>query len=436
MNISNKEKIMICILGIILIGFGYYNFIYTPQLKKIEKKSQQQVEIEEKYNSTMATIQSLEDRKSDVKILKAKIANCSLPFYPVISEEHIILELDKLLEDSNLKGGINFEPIISDKVESQKKENATLAESSMQGIVDKYSSIEENSKSNESITSDSNNKDSNNSEKLNNSSKSSNSNDENNSNNENTKSANNEPKDDVKNTVQYLKCTIDYEGSYDNLKNLLDTIGKNEKKIVVNSISMSQDSLDDIKGKINMEIYSIPKIDDELQNYLKWKLNNTYGKNVPFSTGVATGIVKSKKDTSDFTVSVKSINSDLPTIMIGRTNDLLRNTYAYADSNSKEDVEMILTQDGDKYYYKYKTSKGSFPENYEGLGVQFVPTSKNIVISLLSESRITSNDLSGIKLKITNKTDKLVNVDISGEDMSNPRVIIDGDGSNISVNQK
>ena len=44
--------------------------------------------------------------------------------------------------------------------------------------------------------------------------------------------------------------------------------------------------------------------------------------------------------------------------------------------------------------------------------------------------------MSNIKLNIVNKTDKLVEVNISGDDASNPRVKIDGDGSNISVNQK
>lgn len=429
MNISNKEKIMLCILGIILVGFGYYNFVYTPQLNSIKEKSSQQSEIEEKYNTTIATINSLEDKKIDSKILKAKITNGSSAFYPVISEEHIIIELDKLLEDNNLKGGITFEPIVSAQVESTEKENLNLAESSIQGIVDKYSSIDKDSKENEITTSNSTSQDTDSSQKSNKS------NEIGNSNNSNAESTNQSEKKE-KNTVHYLKCAVNFEGTYDGLNKFLNTIGKNEKKIVVNSITLSQESLGGIKGTVNLEIYAIPKIEDELQRYLKWNLNNTYGKTVPFNTGAATGSVNVEKDTTDFIASIKSINSDLPTIMIGKANDSLRNTYAYADSNSKENVEMVLTQDGDKYYYKYKTSMDNFPVNYDGLGAEFIPASKNIVISVLSESRVTSNDLSEIKLKITNKTDRLVNVDISGEDKSNPRVSIDGDGSNISVNQK
>ena len=39
MKISNKEKIMLCILGIIIIGFGYYQFVYLFQATKIEEKT-------------------------------------------------------------------------------------------------------------------------------------------------------------------------------------------------------------------------------------------------------------------------------------------------------------------------------------------------------------------------------------------------------------
>jgi len=425
MKISNKEKIMLYVLGIILIGFGYYNFIYSSQVTKIEEKLKQESEIKQKYTTTMETINSLEDRKSDVKVLKAKIGDESLAFYPTISEEHIIVELDKLLKDSGLKGGITFKPIVSDSVESSKKEDKSLGESSFQGIVDKYNNVAKNDEKNQTS-----NNTASNSTSANNTSGTANAN---NSTSPNSKTSDTK---DKKNTVEYLKCEVKFEGTYDGLDKLLTKLSTNEKKIVVNSIKISQDTLDACKGTIELEIYSIPKITDEIESYLKWDLNNTYGKNVPFSKGAASGIVALNKDTSDFMASVKSINSDLPTIMLGKADDSLRTTYVYADSNSEENVEMTLTQDGDKYYYKYKTSKGSFPANYDGLGAEFVTSSKNIVINVLSEARVTSNDKSNIKLKLVNKTDKLAEVNISGDDAANPRVKIDGDGSNISVNQK
>ena len=419
MKISNKEKIMLCILGIIIIGFGYYQLVYCVQVNKIEEKTKQENEIEQKYNATMETIKSIEDKKSDVKILKAKISEESSPFYPTISEEHIIIELDKLLKDSGLDGGITFQPIVSDSVENSKKEEKSLVESSFQGIVDQYNNTVQNTEGT-SDTNSASNSNTNNSD----ASKTSNA------------SSNKDSKDKKKNTVQYLKCEVKFQGSYENIDKLLSKIGENEKKIVVNSISVSQDTLNLIKGTIKLEIYSIPKTDDDLEKYLKWNSTNTYGKSVPFNAGAASGNVDINKDTNDFIASVKSIDSDLPTIMLGKGNDSLRTSYVYADSNAEENVEMILTQDGNKYYYKYKTSKGTFPANYDGLGAEFVPLSKNIVLNILSENRVSANDNSEIKLKIINKTDKLAEVNISGDDSTDPRVVIDGDGSNISVNKK
>ena len=198
-----------------------------------------------------------------------------------------------------------------------------------------------------------------------------------------TSNANNQnaSKDSKKNTVQYLKCEVKFEGKYEDLDKFLNSIGQNEKKIVINSIKLSSDTSKGIKGTIDLEFYSVPKIDDELESYLKWDINKTYGKNVPFGAGTShdtsaastasdKAVSGAQKNTEqgDFIASVKPIASDLPTIMMGKAKDDLRTSYVYADSNSMEQVEMILSQDGDKYYYKYKTSKGTFPANYDGLG--------------------------------------------------------------------
>lgn len=432
MKISNKEKIMLYILGIIIVGFAYYQFVYLPQLGELQKKLSTENEIKQKYYTVMNTINSMEDKKSSVKILKAKISDEELPFYPTISEEQIIIELDKLLKNSDLDGGITFQPIVSNSVENSKKEQKSLAESSLQGIVDEYNnpfnSVEKEQQNVNDTAAKNEGKD-----------KASNNGGTNNA--KNSKSSNENGKNDTKkNTVQYLKCEVKFEGDYEGLDKFLDTIGENEKKIIVNSVKISSDTLKGVKGTINLEFYAIPKINDDLQSYLKWDFTDNYGKTVPFASGeVSEGTstaTKQDEKVSDFIGSVKPLASDLPTIMLGKAKDDLRTTYVYADSNSDENIEMILTQNGDKYYYKYKTSKGIFPVDYNGLGAEFAPASKNIVLDISSRSRLDENDNSGMKLKITNKTDKLLEVNISGDDISNPRVSVEGNLSNISVNNK
>ena len=425
MNISNREKIMLFILGIILIGIGYYNFVYTTMINKVEVKKQEKTQKEEEYNQTIATINALEDRKGDIKILKSKISDCAAKFYPTISQEHIILELDKLLNDSSLKGGITFEPIASSTVEDVTKERVDIKESSLQKFVDNYDSVNGKENSQDSTK----NKDSN-------IEKNSNVEEKTSENNINQNSeANVEEKKE--NTIQYIKCVVNFDGTYKSLDTFLNKIGNNEKKIVVNSINITQKSLDGVSGTLGLEIYAVPRIDDELENYLKWILNNIYGREIPFSPGAATGTVKSETDTSDFVISANSINSDLPTVVMGKSNDDGRITYVYADKNSAESIQIELNQYGDKYYYKYKTSRGTYPKDYSGEGAQFAPeSSSSISLDVFSEKRVNSDDKSGVNIKVINNTDKLFNINISGDDTVNPRVAVDGDSSKISVNKK
>ena len=420
MKISNREKIMLGILGVILIAIGYYNFVYKDVVLKVQGKEEEYLQIEERYNKAIETINLRESKKSDVKILKNKIDNMSVNFYPIISEEHLILELDNLLKNNNLEASIEFENIKSEDIEIEQNENVDLSESSLQNIADEYMEIESNTETSErEEKADLDN--------LNN--------DENSINEES--SVNNESNENIsKDKVHQLRCKISFSGTYENLMNFLKEINENSNKMIVNSINLGEESIEEIRGNMEIEIYAIPKINDEVNEYLKWDFSNEYGKYVPFGSETSSSSINNEISTDDFIISVRSINSVLPTITVGKSDDKSKSTYIYADSNSVEDIEMELTKEDNKYYYKYKTSKESYPLEYDRNKVEFNPVSKNINISVFSESRVNQNDKSGMKLKVINNTDKLVNVNISDDDKNNKRVIVEGDSSNLSVNQK
>ncbi|HCW52358.1 MAG TPA: pilus assembly protein PilO [Clostridium sp.] len=421
MKISNREKVMLCILGSIVLGIGYYKFVYKSLSQKVVVAENKKDETENKYNAAVTTVQNIENRKSDLKILKSQILNCSEGFYPTISEEHIILELNQLLTGSGLKGGIKFDPIVTQSVEKSEKESVNIPESSVQKFVDQYSKLNPNSGIQSDTMASGQDK---NTDTSNNNSKSSqigsgNSNDKNN------------------NFIQYLNCSITFSGTYENLNTFLKSIRESKRKIIVNSLSTAQDSANGINGKIKLEIYSIPKIDNELEEYLKWNLDGSSNGTATFSSNPISDIENNEDENVDFVLSSKPMIADLPSVIIGKANDSTRTTYVYADSNKTEEVELVLTQEGDKYYYKYKTSKGTYPKDFNGKGVEFIPAlSTSINVDVFSESRTDSDDEAGVKLKITNNTDMLVNVNIIGDDTTNPRITVDGDSSKVSVNQK
>lgn len=437
MKISKREKTLICMLGLIIGAFLYYQFGYVTLNNLVNDKTKQKEDIENKYQSAVNTISSMEAQKVKVKILNAKITDEATPFYPVISQDYIILEMDKLIKESGLDGGMTFKDIEVKSVSPEKKsdKDKDLPESSIQSIADEYRSKYESKEEKKDEQSSSENTDNSGEEKDNKGNDFSSSANNNSPSSSSTDS--NTEKGQKENTIYQLQLNVDFNGTYAQVVKFLELLRQYDKKMPAYAINMSTKNLTDVKGSVNMMVYGAPKINNELEEYLTWNLNNTYGKDKPFTVNSATGTgIKSDIVSGDFLVSAKSANSDLPTIMIGKANDPLRNTYVYADSNIETLVELELTKEGDKYYYKYRTSNGSTPKNYNGNGNEFVPNGENIEINIQSDSRVNTEDKAGLKLKIINNTDKLVNVNISGDDKSDPRVSIDGDSQNINVNKE
>lgn len=437
MKISKREKVMLSVLVIVLVGFFYYKFIYLNQTSNIADKSKNKNELEQKYNNIINTINSLDDKKSEIKILNTKVSYKADSFYPTISQEHLILELDKLLKDSGLEGGFIFNKIEVAEVPETEKTQENLKESTITQMTEKYndkinSIIEKNNSSSES---DNSKIESNSDESLLNDSKDTQHKSKSSRDNENSLGENDS---NYKEEVEQIKFELNFSGSYASLDTFLNSIRNYERKIIVNSIIISEKTIDEVTGTMSLEIYAMPKINDDLEKYLNWTVNNTYGKSSPFSLDGSVGnvITDGEKTDSDFLVSVKSITSELPSIIMGKSNDKSKATYIYANNNDVEEAEIIITEMDDKYYYKYKTSNGSYPASYGGIGQEFIPISDNINIKILSESRFNSDDKSGLRINITNKTDKLVNVEIDSDDSKNARVTVDGDSKNISVNNK
>lgn len=433
-NISKREKILLSILGIIFVGFVYYQFIYCNLVSYVDKKTTEKEEIETKYNMAKSTIDSMDNQRSRLKMLTAKVNDEALPLYPTVSQEHIILEIDELLKQSSLEGGVEFDEVKLDSVPSLKKseKDKGILESSIQATADKYNNKYGDSKDNEKAE-DEKQSDSNSSADAQNSKSSSVAD----STGNNTNNSDGSSIENKKNTVVYMEGKVKFYGTYSNVVKFVEAMGDKEKKIALYGIGMDINDSQWVKGELGIGVYSIPKVNDEISDYLKWTLDNTYGKAEPFQLNQPAGTgIQLEGDHNDFSIVAKSINSELPTVMIGRADDDLRTTYVYADGNNEQNAEIVFTQVGDNYYYKYKTGNGSMPLDYNGNGNQFTPVGKDIVIDISSEGRSGKSDKSGLKLNIINNTDKKVMVNVSNDDKDNPRISIDGDKSDITVNKK
>lgn len=405
MKISKREKLLLGILVVCIILLGYFKYVYAKQRIKAENLKSEKFALVTRLSLAKAQINSIKSKESDIKVLNSKIQDKSILLYPTIVQEKIIIELDTLMNNSKINGTIGFSDISVQTIEVKKPEEKKKVASTLQPFADQYNAyFNKQSKTDE-------------------------------------KSSGNTAKaDNSKNTAEQMNVNLSFKGSYKNVTDFIKNIESSPKKIVITKMNLSQSGSDELSGSCELMFYAVPKISSEDEAYMKWNYNNSYGKPNPFDSGSAIKVdstiedaSKVKKEAFDFVMSVRSINSDLPTIMLGRANDNTRNTYVYSDNNSKEAVEIYVTQKDNKYFYKYKTSRGSYPMQFNGDGEEFNPINGEIALKIYSNKRSGTDDKASADIKIYNKTDKVVRANIENDDNVNPRVNITGDGNSVDV---
>lgn len=397
MKISNREKYLLGILVAALIILGYYQLVYLNQTSRLDKLKNEKAEIEQKYNTIMTTVNQLDSKQESVKILTSKVVDKSKNLYPDTVQEKLILEIDQLLKDSKVKANINFSDFTVKAIETKEGSKESKAENSLKPFVNQYKGINTNNNdTNQSITK---------------------------GNNETT------GKNDALN-INQVKVTLNYKASYEALTDLIKRIEEHDKKIVLSNLTING-SGSELSGSLMLEFYGVPKIDDEDDEYFKWTLSNQYGKSNPYN-GNSTGNVSKSQSTSDFILSARSFDSDLATVTLRYAKDSSLKSSVYADNEGNEDVEINLIQESGKYYYRFKTSKESYPKNYSDK-IEFTPSGDNINIQILSNIRTGSGDKSGVNLSVKNNTDRTVNVTIKGDDAVNPRVYVKGEGTSVNI---
>lgn len=144
---SKREKVLIIILALLIIVYGYYEYIYKNQISKINELKTQKVTLENKLNFLNNMIADLDKNESDFKILNSKIQDTSKILYPYISQEKIITELDKIITNSNIIGAFNFSEVLVQPIKNNnKEEDKKTKESFLQPTVDEYNNITDNQK--------------------------------------------------------------------------------------------------------------------------------------------------------------------------------------------------------------------------------------------------------------------------------------------------
>ncbi|EOU2058255.1 hypothetical protein C4D24_03965 [Clostridium perfringens] len=398
MKINKREKTLLFVLALGVVGFGYYKVVWDYQYNKLKDLKSKELKVKQEYNDDVKMVNSIEPNKEEINIFNSEIQNLTSGFYSNISQPNIILELNNLMNDTNVKGTMSFSEIktmpVMDKQEgdsSSKSENDEN-KNQIQGIVNDYNNITDKKK------------------------------------NEDKK---NKKQEEIYNLNQ-MTVSLSVNGTYDNVMKFMKSIEENPKHINILNFNLSAQTDGNVSANMNIQLVAIPKIDASKEEFTT--ADDKYGKENPFSGAsvAGTGTIENKLENSkvknDFLMTVRPINSDLPTIVLGKSGDKDKKTYLNNDENSVSNIEMYISGDNGKYYYKYKVEGKSYPTKFEGNGEEFKPNGNDINFEIFSEKRVNKDDKSGANIKIVNSSDKEVNLIINKDDEKSPRVNVTTDG--------
>lgn len=228
-------------------------------------------------------------------------------------------------------------------------------------------------------------------------------------------------------SITQMGVNITFSGTYGNITKFIKALEADKRRIMVNAISAVRAQDNRISVSINLSFIAVPKLHKTDMDYYEWLLSNSYGTDNPFAP--FSGYTKSPagpaapgaSPDSDFFMMVNSIYSDLTTIVLNKKGEKSAVTHVYADNPAVENVEFEVVQQGEKYYYHYRTQKDSYPEQFNQL-VEFKPNGTNIVLEIFSTPRNDNEDRSGASITLVNKTRLKLVVKVINDDSKNPRV--------------
>ena len=398
MKINKREKTLLFVLALGVVGFGYYKVVWDYQYNKLKDLKSKELKVKEEYNHDVKMVNSTEPNKEEINIFNSEIQNLTSGFYSNISQPNIILELNNLMNDANVKGTMSFSEIktmpVMDKQDgdSSSKSEDDENPNQIQGIVNDYNNITDKKKNED-------NKD--------------------------------KKQEEIYNLSQ-MTVSLSVNGTYDNVMKFMKSIEENPKHINILNFNLSAQTDGNVSANMNIQLVAIPKIDASKEEFTT--ADEKYGKENPFSGASAVGAgtieneLENSKVKNDFLMTVRPINSDLPTIVLGKSDDKDKKTYLNNDENSVSNIEMYISGDNGKYYYKYKVEGKSYPTKFEGNGEEFKPNGNDINFEIFSEKRVNKDDKSGANIKIVNSSDKEVNLIINKDDEKSPRVNVTTEG--------
>jgi type IV pilus assembly protein PilO len=393
MKLSNREKVLIGILIIVVIA--YFGFKYIPSLNlfNLDSLREQYIVKSNDYNNMSQNIVSKTKYEENVQTLTEEINNLNV--VSDLQQEKLIVFLNNYFANNNIDANnINFTDAVVVPVNTVLALDEPEALSSFEAIINDINGASQLTQtSTESSKTEAEKQSSGSPEKS-------------------------------SSSVRSISANVTFTGTYENMIKFIDAIQNNPVDISITNISTVSTENDILQGTINLNFYEVPKPEGFMEDNGEWIWKDLaqYGKDNPFAAnGAWTSLSGSTGSNFDFFINLEPESSDLPTVLIGKTEDSSRSTYLSENNNSVESVEFSFKSENNKYYYSYNTKNNSYPKN--GAWQEFTPTSsENITIKINSRDRSSKTDSVGAIIGVNNSTGLKVSFEIENDNSTKPRV--------------
>ena len=225
----------------------------------------------------------------------------------------------------------------------------------------------------------------------------------------------------------HAELTMNYEGSYKGIKELLYAVKQNPERMTVSSMSLTYDKdSHKLGGVVVLNMYAVTGTDRTLDpadpGDVEIGRNNVFDKtdttgaadaNNPYAATNGEEIITDY----DQYIMINPATSDASAVIVGTKDN--KDSVIQTDENAPQLVTVKYFMKGDKYYVSYNIGEMTYPQDFAA-GQEFNP-GENLNLCIVSTNRKDSEDKAAVKVTFVNQTDKALNVKIANDDSANPR---------------
>lgn len=219
--------------------------------------------------------------------------------------------------------------------------------------------------------------------------------------------------------------TVNYEGTYDQMKDFINFINTHDSKNLIGNMTFAySDANELVTGSLQLTTYGIAGSEREYQELVLKSVavgtENIFDSET-FVDNTVEGDYGQKIMTDyDLFLMLHSEDTDVDSVAIGQKDDIDGSKTVTANSNVQEDVSIRITGTGGNYKISYKIGNTTYPEDGYAEGTEFV-CGDTLDLLVISSGRLDDNDRAGAKLLVINNSDLVLNYKVVNDDTEKPR---------------